>query len=252
MVYAENKADIDNVIYALHLRFKILDLIRKAKAEHTASSLSCIDFIYILYKYILQINPTRIHDPDRDRYIQSKGHAVEALYIVLSEMGYFDPQLLDTYLSFGSNFIGHVTKKVPGIEQSTGSLGHGLSLGAGMALSGKLNSQSYRVFVLLGDGEMTEGSIWEAVLFSAHYKVSNLIAVVDRNRLQITGATDILMKTEPLVDKFISFGWHVVEIDGHDITQLKRSLGSLPFHQDKSTAIVMNTIKGGWNFHDGK
>ncbi|EJF98898.1 hypothetical protein MEI_00065 [Bartonella vinsonii subsp. arupensis Pm136co] len=159
MICAINNADICDAIYALRLRLKILDLIRKAKSGHTASSLSCIDFIYILYKYILQITPTRIHDNNRDRYIQSKGHAVEALYIVLSEMGYFDPKLLETYLKFGSNFIGHVTKKIPGIEQSTGSLGHGLSLGAGMALSGQLNSQSYRVFVLLGDGEMTEGSV---------------------------------------------------------------------------------------------
>ncbi|EJF96402.1 transketolase [Bartonella taylorii] len=244
MAYASNKADIYDAICSLRLRLKILDLIKRAKSGHIASSLSCIDFIYILYKYILQINPTRIHDINRDRYVQSKGHAVEALYIVLSEMGYFDPKLLDTYLKFGSNFIGHVTKKVPGIEQSTGSLGHGLSLGAGMALSGQLNSQSYRVFVLLGDGEMTEGSIWEAVLFSAHYKLSNLIAIVDRNRLQITDTTDILMKTEPLADKFTSFGWHVVEIDGHDITQLKTSLGLPPFHKDKPTAIIMNTIKG--------
>ncbi|WP_273760642.1 transketolase [Bartonella sp. ML70XJBT.G] len=244
MAYATNKADIDDAIYALRLRLKILDLIRKAKSGHTAGSLSCIDFIYILYKHILQINPKRIHDPNRDRYVQSKGHAVEALYIVLSEMGYFDPQLLDTYLDFGSDFIGHVTKKISGIEQSTGSLGHGLSLGAGMALSGQLNSQSYRVFVLLGDGEMTEGSVWEAALFSAHYKLGNLIVVVDRNRLQITGTTDVLMKTEPLADKFTSFGWHVVEIDGHNMTQLKTSLGLLPFHKDKPTAIMMNTIKG--------
>ncbi|WP_273755994.1 transketolase [Bartonella sp. MM73XJBT] len=244
MAYATNKADIDDAIYALRLRLKILNLIRKAKSGHTAGSLSCIDFIYILYKHILQINPKRIHDPNRDRYVQSKGHAVEALYIVLSEMEYFDPQLLDTYLNFGSDFIGHVTKKVSGIEQSTGSLGHGLSLGAGMALSGRMNSQSYRVFVLLGDGEMAEGSVWEAALFSAHYKLSNLIAVVDRNRLQITGTTDVLMRTEPLADKFTSFGWHVVEIDGHDITQLKTSLTSSPFHKDKPTAIIMNTIKG--------
>ncbi|GAA4663182.1 hypothetical protein GCM10023262_09290 [Bartonella pachyuromydis] len=166
------------------------------------------------------------------------------MYIVLSEMGYFDPQLLDTYLGFGSDFIGHVTKKVPSIEQSTGSLGHGLSLGAGMALSGLLNSQSYRVFVLLGDGEMTEGSVWEAALFSAHYKLRNLIAVVDRNRLQITDTTDLLMKTEPLADKFTSFGWHVVEIDGQDMIQLKTSLRSPPFHKNKPTAIIMNTIKG--------
>ncbi|EJF81209.1 hypothetical protein MCO_00003 [Bartonella sp. DB5-6] len=124
-----------------------------------------------------------------------------------------------------------MTKKVPSIEQSTGFLGHGLSLGAGIALSGQLNSQSYRVFVLLGDGEMTEGSVWEAVLFSAHYKLSNFIAVVYRNRLQITDTTDILIKTEPLADKFTSFGWHVVEIDGHDITQLKKSLGTLPSHR---------------------
>ncbi|WP_275450237.1 1-deoxy-D-xylulose-5-phosphate synthase N-terminal domain-containing protein [Bartonella vinsonii] len=119
-----------------------------------------------------------------------------------------------------------------------------MSLDAGMALSGQLNSQSYRVFVLLGDGEMTEGSVWEAILFAAHYKLSNLIVVVDRNRLQITDTTDVLMKTEPLADKFINFGWHVVEIDGHDITQLKKSLSSSPFHKDKPTAILMNTIKG--------
>ncbi|UTO28664.1 transketolase [Bartonella harrusi] len=244
MAYATNKADICDAIYALRLRLKILNLIRKAKSGHIADSLSCIDFIYILYRYILQINPTRIHDPNRDRYVQSKGHAVEALYIVLSEMGYFYPQQLDTYLKFDSHFIGHVSKKVLGIEQSTGSLGHGLSLGAGMALAGQFNSQSYRVFVLLGDGEMAEGSVWEAVLFAAHYKLSNLIAVIDRNRLQITDTTDVLMKTEPLADKFISFGWHVMEMDGHDITQLKESLGTLSLHKEKPTAILMNTIKG--------
>ncbi|MBB5073427.1 transketolase [Bartonella callosciuri] len=140
------------------MRLKILDLIRKANSGHTAGSFFRIDFIYILYEYILQLNPTCIHDRNHDRYIQSKGHAVDALHVAycIIRNGIFNPQLLDTYLSFVSNFIGHVTKKVPGIEQSTGSLGRGLSPCAGMALSGQLNSQFYRVFVLLCDGEMTE------------------------------------------------------------------------------------------------
>jgi transketolase len=234
----------EDEVAVLRLRLKILDLIRGAGDGHTAGSLSCIDFIYVLYRRVLNISPSRHADANRDRYVQSKGHAVEALYVVLAEMGFFDPERLKSYLRFGSDFVGHANRKIPGIEQSTGALGHGLSLGAGMAIAAKLNAQAYRVFVLLGDGELAEGSVWEAAMFSAHHGLDNLVAVVDRNRLQITGPTDSIMRTEPLADKFTSFGWAVVEISGHDVVQLRRSLEDARSGSGRPTAIIMNTVKG--------
>ncbi|MFB7665925.1 transketolase [Kitasatospora sp. NPDC056138] len=239
-----DSTDTELAIRARQLRIDVIDLIRNAGNGHMAGSLSCLDFLYVLYKEVLNISPDALDDPDRDRYVQSKGHAVEALYVVLAECGFFDRELLDTYLKFGSDLVGHATRKVPGIEQSTGALGHGLSLGAGMAIAGKEDGRDYRVFVLLGDGELAEGSVWEAAMCAGHYRLDNLVAVVDRNRLQIAGRTDDLMRSEPLADKFASFGWAVREVDGHDVTALKQALTSLPVQEGKPGVIIMNTVKG--------
>jgi transketolase len=182
-------------------------------------------------------------DPLRDRYIQSKGHSVEALYVVLADRGFFPETELETLCRHGSPFVGHPTRKVPGIEQNTGALGHGLSVAAGLALAGKLDGADFRVFVLLGDGEMAEGSNWEAAMAAAHFKLSGLTAIVDCNRLQITGRTHDVLDTEPLDAKFEAFGWAVSKVDGHDLGALTRAL-ERPLAEDRPGVVIAATTKG--------
>jgi transketolase len=222
----------------------VVDLIRKAGNGHMAGSLSCIDVLTVLYERVLKISPDTVDDPERDRYIQSKGHAVEALYVVLSGAGFIERELLDTYLRFGSDLVGHATRSVPGIEQSTGALGHGLSLGVGMAIAGKQDEFDYRVFVLLGDGELAEGSVWEAAMSAGHHRLDNLVAIVDRNRYQIAGSTEEILNSEPLGAKFTSFGWAVREIDGHDLTEIEHALTFAPLTEGRPTMVLAETVKG--------
>jgi transketolase len=225
-------------------RIKLLTYIKKANAGHTGGSLSCVDIINVLYNKILCVTPETFHHPQRDRYIQSKGHSVEALYVVLADCGFFAESDLQTLCAYQSHYVGHPTRRVNGIEHNTGALGHGLSVSTGIALAGKMDGVDYRVFTLLGDGEMVEGSNWEAALTSAHYKLDNMIAIIDRNSLQITDKTSVVCNTEPLDKKFTAFGWQVREVDGHDIAALSDILNLVPFKKEKPSLIIANTVKG--------
>lgn len=238
------RADVALAVRAMGYRMDVIDLIRSAGNGHMAGSLSCLDILTVLYERVLRISPETLHHPERDRYVQSKGHAVEALYVVLAGAGLLDRALLDTYLRFGTHLVGHATRSVPGIEQSTGALGHGLSIGVGMAIAGKQNELGYRVFVLMGDGELAEGSVWEAAMSASHYDLDNLVAIVDRNRYQIAGSTAEIMNSEPLADKFAAFGWNVHEIDGHDLVQIEHTLSSAPTVPGRPTMVLADTVKG--------
>lgn len=227
---------------SLQYRRDLLRVIRHAGAGHTGGSLSCVDILNVLYNRVLKVSPENWSDPLRDRYVQSKGHSVEALYAVLADRGFYPREQLDTLCRGGSLFVGHPTRKIPGIEMNTGALGHGLPIATGMALAAKLDSVSYRVFSLLGDGELAEGTNWEASMAASHYKLDNLTAIVDYNRLQITGNTCDVCSNEPLDAKFASFGWEVLDVDGHDLVQLENALTSRAI--GKPTCVIAHTIKG--------
>lgn len=225
-------------------RRKILKYIYKAKAGHTGGSLSCIDILNVLYNEIMNVNPDNFTSPDRDRYIQSKGHTVEALFVVLADAGFFPESDLETLCQYKSHYIGHPTRKVNGVEQNTGALGHGLPLSVGAAISAKMDEKDFNVFTLMGDGELPEGSNWEAFLTAAHYKLDNLCAILDYNKLQITGTTASVCNTEPIADKLRSFGWAVREVDGNDVGALRDLFDSLPFEKDKPSFVIAHTVKG--------
>lgn len=225
-------------------RKKILKYIVGAKAGHTGGSLSCVDILNVLYNSVLNVSPQNFTSPNRDRYIQSKGHCVEALYVVLADKGFFPEDDLNTLCQYKSHYIGHPTRKVHGVEQNTGALGHGLPISVGTALAAKMDNKAYRVFTLLGDGELPEGSNWEAALTAAHYKLDNLCAIIDNNKLQITGTNAEVCDTDPIDAKFESFGWAVKQVDGHDIKALNDAFAALPFEKGKPSLIIAHTIKG--------
>jgi transketolase len=225
-------------------RKKILQYIVGAKAGHTGGSLSCIDVLNVLYNEVLNVSPENFTSPDRDRYIQSKGHCVEALFVVLADKGFFPESDLETLCKYKSHYIGHPTKKVHGVEQNTGALGHGLPISVGVALAAKIDNRDYRVFTLLGDGELPEGSNWEAALTAAHYNLDNLCAIIDNNKLQITGTNAEVCNTDPIDAKFESFGWAVKQVDGNDVKALKEAFAAMPFEKGKPSLIIAHTIKG--------
>ena len=229
---------------SVQYRKTVLQIIYNAGAGHTGGSLSCIDILNVLYSRVMNVSPENFDDPDRDRYVQSKGHSVEALYTVLADRGFFPAEELYTLERFQSNLIGHPTRKVNGIEQNTGALGHGLSVSVGIALAGKKDGRSYRVYSLLGDGELTEGSNWEASMAAAHFRLDNLVVIVDRNGLQITGPTEKVMALEPLAAKFQAFGYAVRHCDGNDIGDLLRIFQQIPFESGKPSLIIAHTVKG--------
>lgn len=229
---------------SIQYRKKILTYIKHANAGHTGGSLSCVDILNVLYNRILNITPQNFANPNRNHYIQSKGHSVEALYVVLAERDFFPESDLDTLCQYGSHFVGHPTRKVNGIEHNTGALGHGLSFCVGLALAEKMDGRDNKIYTLLGDGELAEGSNWEAVLTAAHYKLDNLVAIVDYNKLQITGWTKDVCNTDPLEQKFAAFGCSVRHVDGHDIEALTQILSSIPFENEKPSVIIAHTIKG--------
>ena len=229
---------------SIFYRKDTLRIITEAKAGHTGGDLSCIDILNVLYNEILNITPGDTDNPDRDRYIQSKGHSAEALYAVLAERGFMPREWTSKVCAYLSPAAGHPTRKIPGIEQNTGALGHGLPIGVGTAIAGKIDRRSYRVFVLLGDGELAEGSNWEASMAAANYKLDNLVVIVDRNGLQISGSTEDVMALEPLSDKFKSFGYAVREVDGHDLAELISVFRAVPFEKGKPNLIIAHTIKG--------
>jgi len=231
-------------IKSIRYRKKLLRYIKQAKAGHTGGDLSCLDILNVLYHRVLNVSPETFDDPGRDRYIQSKGHSVEALYVVLADRGFFSESELETLCRYGSHYVGHPTRKVRGIEQNTGALGHGLAFSVGAALAGKMDDATYRVYTLLGDGELAEGSNWESMMAAAHYRLDNLTAIIDRNTLQITGPTHEVCDLEPLEDKLQAFGWSVRTVDGHDVAALSRVLDAVPFESGKPNAVIARTVKG--------
>jgi len=234
----------DLQLKSIEYRKTILEIIYKSGAGHTAGSLSCIDILNVLYNNVLEINPSNFNSIDRNHYVQSKGHSVEALYTVLCDKGFFTREELNTLNKFKSHFIGHPTRKIRGIEHNTGALGHGLSVAAGMAIGLKLDKKPYKVFTLLGDGEISEGSIWEGIMSANKYKLDNLIIIIDRNKLQITGKTEDVNPIEPLREKFLSFGLAVQEVNGNSIKDLISIFKKIPFEDHKPNLIIANTVKG--------
>lgn len=231
-------------IKSVQYRKDILRFIYHAKAGHTGGSLSCTDILSVLYNSILNVNPENFSSPDRDRYIQSKGHCVEALFVVLADQGFFPQSDLENLCRFQSHYIGHPTKKVKGVEQNTGALGHGLPISTGVAIAAKMDEKDYKVYTLMGDGELPEGSNWEAALTASHYQLDNLCAIIDSNKLQISGTTAEVCNTEPIDKKFESFGWAVKHVDGHDVEALQLTLKSVPFEKGKPSLVIAHTVKG--------
>ena len=231
-------------IKAAQIRMDLFKLIYTAKTGHTGGSLSNTDILTALYYRIMRIDPANPKWEERDRFIASKGHSVESLWCILADLGFFPKEELDTYSQFGTRLIGHPNNKVAGIEMNTGALGHGMAISVGMALALKKDGKGCRVYCLMGDGEQAEGSVWEAAMAGAHYKLDNLIGIVDRNRLQISGSTEDVMSLEPLEDKWTAFGWNVVSINGNDMDDLVRAFEEVPTVVGKPTLIMANTIKG--------
>lgn len=230
---------------AVIIRCDIIDMICTAAAGHPGGSLSAADIVTALYFRVMRIDPENPDWPDRDRFILSKGHACPVWYAALAERGYFDKAHLKTLRQMGSILQGHPDmNKTPGIDMTAGSLGHGLPAGLGMALSGKLQQKDYHVFVIIGDGESQEGSIWEASMAAPNFKLDNLTAILDYNHLQNDYSVDDIMPIHPVVDKWQAFGWNVIEIDGHNMAQVVDALEKAKAHKGAPTMIIANTVKG--------
>jgi len=232
-------------ILAAQARERMVESLVCAGCGHPGGAFSSVDVMTALFFEILRIDPARPRWDERDRFILSKGHSSLGLYAVMSLRGFFPREVLRTFRGDGSVLSGHPDmRKVPGVEMSTGSLGHGLSVGVGMALAAKMDRKNHRVFVLMGDGETQEGSIWEAAMSAGHYRLDNLVGIVDRNRLQIDGATEDIMALEPYRDKWEAFGWRVKEIDGHKMGEIVATLEDVPFHTQKPSLLISHTTKG--------
>ena len=229
---------------ALRLRRDIVQMIYTAGSGHPGGSLSSVEILTTLYFRILRHNPMEPYWPDRDRFILSKGHVAPVLYATLAESGYFPVQELQTLRKLGSRLQGHTEHSLAGVEMSAGSLGQGLSFGIGCALAARLNKKDYRTYVLMGDGECDEGQVWEASMAAPHFKLDNLVAIVDKNGLQIDGFTKDIMNSEPLNEKFRAFGWHVIDVDGHDFQQLIEAFEHARTVKRQPVAIIAKTIKG--------
>lgn len=240
-----NRPDVDKLQdQAKQVRRQVLTMLTKAASGHTGSSLSCIELILSLYSYKLRYKAEDPEWEERDRFVLSKGHGCPALYAVLAHAGFFPNKELETLRQIGSLLQGHPQLGLPGLEASTGSLGQGLSIANGMALSAKLEKKDTRVYCLLGDGEINEGQVWEAAMTSSHYNLDNLCTMVDYNKLQIDGFLCEVKDMLKLAEKWQAFGWHVMEIDGHDFTQIMDSLDAAEGVKEKPTLIIANTIKG--------
>lgn len=247
-------------VLSYDLRKDVVDMIMSGKGGHIGGDMSMMDILVTLYFKVMNISPENQNDPDRDRFILSKGHSVETLYAVLAKKGFFPiEEVIEKFSQFGSPYIGHPNNKLPGIEMNSGSLGHGLPVAVGMALAGKMNHAPYRVYTVLGDGELAEGSVWEGVMSASHYKLDNLCAVVDRNRLQISGSTEDVMHHDDLGARFAAFGWHVIQADGHDYAALAAAFEEAKAAKGRPAVLIANTIKGygsalmenkaGWHHH---
>ncbi len=231
---------------AYELRENTIDIIVEGKAGHIGGDMSVMEILTELYFDQMNVSPENMDDPDRDKFVMSKGHSMEAYYAVLAEKGFFPIQeVIGQFSKFGSQYIGHPNNKLPGIEMNSGSLGHGLPVCVGMALAAKMNGQEYRTYTVMGDGELAEGSVWEGAMAASHYKLDNLCAVVDRNRLQISGNTEDVMAHDDLHERFRAFGWHVIDVtDGNNISQLKDAFEEAKTVKGKPTVLIANTVKG--------
>jgi len=232
-------------LIAVKIRKHIIEMLYRAKSGHPGGSLSAVDALVALYFNHMNHNPKKPDDPNRDRFILSKGHAAPALYAVLAESGYFDLKELNGLREASCMLQGHpVCTYIPGVEASTGSLGHGLSFANGVALAGKMDKKDYQVYVLIGDGETGEGQVWEAAAIASHYKLDNITAMIDRNFLQIDGNTEDVLSLEPVDKRWSSFGWNIIEIDGHNIRDILKALKKAESYNKKPTMIILNTTKG--------
>lgn len=230
---------------ARNLRVEILKMLNTAKSGHTGGSLSAIDVLTVLFFHQMRHDPSNPAWEDRDRFVLSKGHAAPALYVCLAEAGYFPKEDLKTLRRLGSHLQGHPDmNKTPGVEVCTGSLGQGFSQAVGLALAARLSGKSNRVYTVLGDGELQEGQIWEAAMAAAHYNLDNLCAIVDQNGLQIDGEVAKVMNVGPVGPKFLAFNWHVVEVDGHDVTAIAAALDDAGKTEGRPTLIIARTVKG--------
>src|SRR3989338_448895 len=236
---------MDTLQLAKKIRCHALEMTSKGGSSHIASILSMADIIAVLYGSILKVDPKNPTWAGRDRFILSKGHAGAGIYAALAERGFFPVEKLLTHYQDGSDLSGHVSHKgIPGVELSTGSLGHGLSVACGMAYGAKIEGKSHRVFVVLSDGECDEGSNWEAILFAAHHRLDNLVAIVDYNRLQCLAPVGEVLELEPFMEKWRSFGWAAREIDGHDHSALFNALAGIPWEIGRPSCVIARTIRG--------
>lgn len=237
---------MDNLtVKSFELRKNVVDMIVAGKGGHIGGDMSVIDTLIALYYNIMNVGPDMQDDPDRDMFIMSKGHSVEALYAVLADKGYFPiEQVIKEFSQFGSEFIGHPNNQLPGIEMNSGSLGHGLPVAIGMALAQKMNGTDARTYVVMGDGELAEGSVWEGAMSATQYKLDNLCAVVDRNRLQISGTTEEVMHQDYVEERFKTFGWNVISVDGNDIDAMNAAFDEAKTVKSRPTLVVANTTKG--------
>ncbi len=233
-------------------RKRLLDIIYNAGAGHTGGDLSCLNTLTVLYNHYLNVTKDNLDDENRDRFVLSKGHCVEALYAVLESKGILEASLVDTLGKFGSPLAGHPLCTLPGIEVNSGALGHGLSFGLGMAIAAKMDGKSYKTVVMMGDGEQEEGSIYEAAMAANLYKTGNLIAIIDRNMLQISGSTEEVMPIESIRSRWEAFGWEVLEMNGDDVNDIVRVLDGIDLTSDKPHMVVAHTTKGfGVSYMEG-
>lgn len=238
---------------AHRIRRHVVAMAAGPEGAHVGGSLSCAEVLAVLYFDVLRVRPDQPGWEDRDRFVLSKGHASAALYAALAERGFLPVEELATYGRAGGRLAGHPLRRVPGVELPTGSLGHGLALGAGMALAARLDGRAARTFVLLGDGELQEGTVWEALMSAAHHRLDNLVAVVDRNGWQLTGPTEECIALEPLEDRLRTFGWEVRSADGHDVEALRGPLRGAPWAPGRPSVLVARTVKGrGVPFLEGR
>ncbi len=234
-------------------RKRLVEVVYKAKAGHIGGDLSCLNVMTALYFHVMRgLDPAAPKAPQRDRFVLSKGHCVEALYVTLEAKGFLKPEVLDTLGQFGSILSGHPTIEVPGIEVNSGALGHGLSIGIGMALAAKMDKNSYHTYVLMGDGEQGEGSIYEAAMAAHKYQLDNLVAVIDRNHLQISGNTEDVMPIDSIRERWTAFGWDVISMNGDDMEDIVSTFDSIAYQNQKPHLIISNTTKGrGVSFMEG-
>ena len=234
----------DLVIKAEKNRKRLMEVVYKAKAGHIGGDLSCLNVMTALYAEVMNVSPEKKDDPQRDRFVLSKGHCVESLYVVLESKGYLKPEVLDTLGQFGSILSGHPTIEVDGIEVNSGALGHGLGIGVGMAIAAKMNKENWHTYVLMGDGEQGEGSIYEAAMAGNQYHLDNLVAIIDRNHLQISGNTEDVMAIDNITERWSAFGWDVKTMNGDDMQSIMDTFNSIDYHNGKPHLLVSETTKG--------